>query len=73
METCIIKVQKRGNSLGVSLPRPVAHALHWRRGLHIEASVRGDVLELAAVQYRQRGEGGAMSETTRVDLDTHEL
>lgn len=73
MQSAIMKVQKRGNSLGITLPRPVVHALQWRRGLHIEACVRGDVLELAAVQYRQRGDSGEVEIRTRVDPDTKEI
>ena len=73
MEPVIVKLQQRGASLAVVLPRPMLHALQWRRGLHIEASLRGDVLELAAVHYRDRGPEGTFEPGLRVDPSVKSL
>ena len=73
MEPSIVKLQQRGSSLAIVLPRPMLHALQWRRGLHIEATLRGDVLELAAVRYRDADPRRTGAAGARVDPDVKSI
>ena len=73
MEPVIVKLQQRGASLAVVLPRPMLHALQWRRGLHLEASLRGDVVELSAVRYRDADPRRTDATSERVDPDVKSI
>jgi len=62
------KIHRQGNSLCVSLPRPMMHFLHWMLGshLHIETDDQGRMI-LEEVEHRHRRLAGQRLASGRFD------